>query len=127
MFEPVARLRARYHELSEQSRLFIDPQSPELRIAPLQSLWREHMLSASMVQNKLYDTGRFVLIAPAANSPVHRAAATYRRHLVEDGCVSFDSITLETVIGAIGAAGERQFAERLFERYADFSELDRFI
>lgn len=80
-----------------------------------------------MVQNKLYEAGRFVLVAPAANSPVHQAATAYRQHLRDEGCVSFEALSLEAVIAAIGSSGGTRIAQRLFDRYANFSELDRFI
>jgi hypothetical protein len=127
MYEPIARLRPRYDELSAECGLFLEPAAPTLRAAPLQSLWREHMLAAAMRQRGLYDAGRFVFIAPAANRPAQQAARFYQRHLAENPLVPFEIIDLETIITTLGAAGAPEIASRLFERYADFSELERFI
>ena len=126
--EAPARLRPRYDELSAASGLFIDPDHAELRAAPLQQLWRQHMLSAAMVQNGLYSAGRFMVVAPALNAHIWDAIAQYRSHLItDDPVVTFDAITLESVIAAIGKAGAKETASLLHERYCDFAPLDALI
>ncbi len=127
MYEPAARLRSRYDELSSTSGLYREPGNAALRAVPLQSLWREHMLAAAMVQNDLYKSGRFVLIAPAANSPVQRAAETYRKQLADNPPIPFEAIALEKIIAVIRSVGAKKLADRLYERYVDFAGLDRFI
>lgn len=127
MYEPIARLRPRYDEVSAGCGLYLDPAALTLRAAPLQSLWREHMLSAAMLQRGLYDAGRFVFVAPAANRPAQQAARFYQRHLAKNPTVLFEIIDLETLITTIGSAGAPEIASNLFDRYANFSELDQFI
>lgn len=90
MRENPARLRPRYDELSAASGLFKNPDDPELRAAPLQQLWRQHMLAAAMVKNGLYSGGRFIVVTPALNAHVWDAIAQFRNHLVEnDPVVTF--------------------------------------
>lgn len=45
-----------------------DPATAPSREAPLQSLWREHILASSMLTNRRYDRGQFVLVAPAGGT-----------------------------------------------------------
>ena len=128
MAEAPARLRPRYDELSRTSGLFKDPDHPDLRAAPLQQLWRQHMLAAAMVQNGLYSAGRFVVVAPALNNRVWSAVAQFRSHLVvDDPVVTFDALKLESVIVAIRKAGAKETAELLFERYVDMESLNALI
>jgi hypothetical protein len=128
MAETPARLRPRYDELSITSCLYKDPDHSELRTAPLQQLWRQHMLASAMVMNGLYSAGRFMVVAPAFNSRVWDAIARYRTHLIQDGAiVSFDAVTLENVVAAIRKAGAKETASLLHERYCDFSPLDALI
>lgn len=128
MHETPARLRPRYDELSTASGLFKDPDHPELRSAPLQQLWRQHMLSAAMVKNGLYCAGRFMVVAPALNAHVWDAVAHFRSHLIQDNpVVTFDAVTIENVVAAIRKAGAKDTASLLHERYCDFSSLDALI
>ena len=71
MTELPAKLRPRYDELSAVLRMFRDSAAPIMREAPLQQLWREHMLSRAMVKNDGYSQGRFVVIHPAQNATVN--------------------------------------------------------
>lgn len=128
MAESPARLRPRYDELSRASGLFKDPDHPDLRAAPLQQLWRQHMLAVAMVQNGLYSAGRFIVVAPAFNGRVWSAVAQFNSHLLaDDPVVTFDAVTLECVIGAIRKAGAKETASLLHERYCDFAPLDTLI
>ena len=128
MAEAPARLRPRYDELSRTSGLFKDPDHPDLRAAPLQQLWRQHMLAAAMVQNGLYTAGRFMVVAPALNTRVWDAVAQFNSHLItDDPVVTFDAVTLECVIMAIRKAGAKETASLLYERYCDFAPLDALI
>lgn len=125
--ETPARLRPRYDELSQASGLFIDPEHPALREAPLQQIWRQHLLSFTMIQNGCFSAGRFIMIAPALNRAAQDAIAQYRTHLSTRGIVSFDAISFEQLIEAIRRSGARDVAEQLHERYVDFTPVDALI
>ena len=127
MCEQPARLRPRYDELSALSDLFVDPNHPDLRAAPLQQLWRQHLLAFAMVHNGLYSAGRYVLIAPTLNRAVQEAVALYRTHLLPGGIVPFDVISFEQLIDAIRRSGGRDVAQLLHDRYVDFSDVDALI
>jgi hypothetical protein len=125
--EQPARLRPRYDELSALSGLFVDPEHPDLRAAPLQQIWRQHLLSFAMIHNGCFSTGRFILIAPALNRVAQEAIAQYRTHLSPGSIVPFDAISFEQMIEMIRRAGVKDIAAKLHERYLDFTPVDALI
>lgn len=119
--ERTATLRPRYDQVSQSSGLFIDPDAPALRRAPLQQLWREHMLAQSLVQTGLYDTGVFVQIAPKLNTDVQRTARLYQGQLAAaSDQIPFLNVTLEAAVDYLRSAGAAIEAQALHERYLDF-------
>jgi hypothetical protein len=127
MHEQPARLRPRYDELSKLSELFVDPNHPDLRAAPLQQMWRQHLLAFAMVKNGLYSAGRFIVIAPTLNRAVQEAIASYRSHLLPGGVIPFEAISFEQVVEAIRRSGAKKIATLLHERYLDFRPVDELI
>lgn len=129
MTEPPPPLRARYDELSSSTEMFKAHDAPALRSNPLQQLWREHILSRSMVTNGLYDEGRFVVIYPAQNNNCDAAVNAYRTHLVsnEPSASGFEAVTLESCLAALRAIGDQETAETLYGRYLDFDRVERAI
>ena len=128
MAETPARERARYDECSRSSGLFLDPDAPALRRAPLQQFWREHLLAQTLIDTGLYDAGAFILIAPKLNADVQRAAATYQTHLAPTAAndtrkAGFLNVTLEQAIDALRHAGAAEQAQALYDRYLDFGEV----
>ena len=127
LWEQPARLRSEYGELSRESELFIDADHPALRMAPLQQIWRQHLLAFSMVKNGLYSAGRLLVIAPTLNRSAQEALALYRTHLLPGGGIPFDVISYEQLIGAIKRSGAPEIASLLHERYLDFSPVDQLV
>jgi hypothetical protein len=128
MQEPPATMRPRYDELSRLSGLYKDPEHPALRLNPLQSLWREHMLSQAMLLNGLYSSGRFIVVAPRYNRQVQDAIALYRQHLaLAPTAADFDALSFDDLIGCMARAGASEIAQALHERYCDFTAVDSVI
>ena len=127
MYEQPARLRPRYDELSVISGQFVDPEHADLRAAPLQQIWRQHLLSFAMVHNGLYSAGRFILIVPTLNRAAQEAIAQYRTHLLPAGTIPFDAISFEQLIETIRRSGAKDIAAMLHERYLDFSPVDALV
>ena len=125
MREPMPELKPRHAEVSGVSGLFTDPAAAALRASPLQQLWREHLLAQSMIDNRLYDEGYVVVIAPALNYHVQDAAEAYQTHLrePEDGKVRFVNLTLEDVIEVIRLS-DPGHADALHHRYCNFWLVD---
>ena len=129
MTEPPAKLRPRYDELSAMLPVFRDSAAPALRDAPLQQLWREHMLSRAMVENGGYGQGRFVVIHPAQNAHCEFATRAYQRQLVSTDPTEtgFQSVTLEDCLSVLSTIGEDSTAAALHKRYLDFDQVDAAI
>ena len=126
MQEPVPAIRPRVEELIRTSELFIDPDGPALRQNPLQQCVREHVLAQAMLDQGLYQEGRFVVIAPALNHLVQNAVGAYRCQLNEPhpDRAGFASFTLEQCVAAVAHAGQPEYARALHRRYTDFMLVD---
>lgn len=128
MSEPEAEHRIRYDELANSSGLYRNPDAPALRKAPIQQLVREHLLAQAMVDAGLVDDAIFVLVAPELNLDVQRAAACYRTFLAhQPGKVSFLNVGLRRAIEAVRTAGAPEYADKLHDRYCDFTPVRRAV
>ena len=127
MNEPAMPILPRYDELSERSGLFKDPTHPALRKPPLQQLWREHLLSRTMIDKGLYRQGIFVIVHPAQNTQCVTAIGKYRQHLITPALPDFIAVTLEDCLATLTTLGETATAQALHARYLDFSQIDRAI
>jgi hypothetical protein len=127
---PAARMRDRYNEASKQVRLYRNPDSTVLRSAPIEQLWREHMLAQLTVDNGVTSRAVFMAIGPQLNRRVQAAFRVYEAELVdadqpEAYRVAFAPLTLETVIEVIAAAGASDLAQALWARYCDLDQVYR--
>lgn len=124
-FETCPRFSGRFDQIAPDSGLFVDPAEPRLRANPVQQLFRQHCLAATMRQADLTDQAVLVLVAPAHNHLVQSAAAAYAAHLRDpaQGTIPFISLTLEQIFAALAAAGRPEHARALHRRYTDFSRL----
>jgi hypothetical protein len=124
MTEPEAEHRPRYDEIAGSSGLYRNPDAPALHKAPIQQIFREHLLCQAMVDAGLVDDALFVLLAPELNTDVQRAAACYRTFLAHTpGSVAFMSLGLNRAIQAIREAGGIAYADRLHDRYGSFIDV----
>lgn len=122
---PVAQMRERYDEASEEVGLYRDPGSAVLRSVATEQLWREHMLASQIVIQKLTSRAVFMAIGPRLNRRVQAAFRIYEAELLggdqdNEDRVEFAPVTLEDFIQAISAAGGGELALALWERYCDF-------
>lgn len=127
---PAARMRDRYNEASKQVRLYDNPDSLILRAAPIEQIWREHMLSQLAVDNGITPRAVFLAIGPKLNRRVQGVFRVYQGELIDSdrqdaGRVPFVSRTLESVIETIAAAGATEHARALWDRYCDFDRVYR--
>ncbi len=124
--KPAPELHARYREIAHSSGLFMTPDARSLRTAPLQQLFRLHCLSQCLLDQDLGDVGVFLFVAPRHNTLAQGAALAFSRELAEPTVrhVSFRPLTLERLIEAIDAAGERELARQLYRRYCDWWLVD---
>jgi hypothetical protein len=115
--DPAASHRSRYDEIADQMRCFRPEGRAVLRRAPLQQLWRDHLLVGSTKQELAYAEGTFVLIYPAANTHCRAALQAYRRQLVDSS--SFDAWTLEEITAVLSQATPAEWVREFHSRYLD--------
>ncbi len=84
----------------------------ELRDAPLEQLWRDHLLVGSLTAHSSgrFDGGAFVVLHPEGNEAVVQAVTRYRQCLRDDQ--TFSVWTLERYLAVVrsngGAVGDRR-------------------
>lgn len=127
--EPAAAIGPRYDELAEASGLFKEPRNALLRLNPLEQLFREHLLLEATLLRGDYAEGYFVVVAPAENHLIQRAASLYASFLAKPGenKVAFINFELEQLFQAYGWAGQEILALDLHERYVDFRAVDEVV
>jgi len=91
--------------------------SSHLRKAPLEQLWRDHLLAGSIVLDGRagYERGTFAVVYPSTNVPVASAAASYRACLRRAD--DFKAITLETLLATLERHGSHDWPHGVAERY----------
>lgn len=126
MTEPAKVLNPRYEVLAPESGLFIDPMAVELRQAPLQQMFRQHVLAQAMIVRGDASEGRVVMLAPALNGEVRRALSDYEKHLnsAANNKAGYEAWTLEQFIQVLGTLGDGEYASRLHDRYLDWSRIE---
>lgn len=129
MNESAATMRPRYEAVAASSGLFKNPEHPALRCPPIQQLWREHMLSQTLLDNGLYECGMFLVIYPAKNEDCSSAVAAYRQHLREPDASNpaFAAMTLEECVQGLREIDEAELADALFARYLNFNRIEEAI
>lgn len=122
-------LNPRYAELSLVAALHHDPSANELTSRRLEQFYRQHLLAQAMLMRGDFSEGRFLVVAPALNSPLQAGISLYASKLVppSDAQVSFSSISLEEMINLLSQCGQRGYAKMLFERYVDWEKIDQVI
>ena len=80
-----------------------------------------------MLERGRYHDGRLIVIAPALNAECQAAIARYRSELISDDRAEtrFQTLTLEDLTTAVGAAGADAIAARVTERHLDFGPVHR--
>jgi hypothetical protein len=114
---PVARHRPRYEEVADAMGAFLPDDRSKLRQAPLEQLWRDHLLVGSLAldDDAGFDLGTFAIIYPSENAVVADAVERYRACLVDPGSVK--AWRLEDMVEAILAAGAGPWIGELRKRY----------
>ena len=87
------------------------------------------MLSHTMLDNGLYESGLLLVVHPAKNEDCSAAVASYKQHLQEPsgGNPAFAALTLEECVQGLREIGEAELADALFARYLDFGRIEAAI
>ena len=123
LMEPPSAHHERYDAVADKMQCFKSSKLPDLRRAPLQQLWRDHLLAGSMIAKPElgYSEGIFVLLYPAANHYCRAAVCEYRRCLLDSS--TFEAWTLEELVGVLSLVSPADWIEEFRHRYLDFSLL----
>ena len=116
-----AKHRPRYNEIAEAMGCFRSDALPRLKIAPLQQIWRDHLLAGITKKELGYAEGIFVFLYPSGNSHCEVAIAEYRDCLANTD--TFEAWTLETVVRALKEHIGAPWVDAFHERYLDFPAL----
>jgi len=105
----------RYREITARSGEFVDEWEAAVIGTDLQQIWLDHLLALAMLQHpsRQWSWVRFVLVYPAENPSLVRAAANYRRVL--RGSQTFEAWTIEELLAtplAVAPATRATFQER---------------
>lgn len=122
---PPATHRDRYDELAAQMGCFRPEALPALRAAPLQQLWRDHLLAGATHRVDGWDDGLFVVLAPRGNAACAAAVSAYQATLSDPS--GFAAWRLEEVLTQLIARTDAAWPRLLWERYCDFDALDAYM
>jgi hypothetical protein len=121
--DPASSHKSRYEQIAAQMGCFIPEAAPRLQKAPLQQIWRDHLLVGSLQRHtKDCDDALFVVLHPQDNKHVHDAVAGYRACLSDAS--SFDSWTLEKFVGTMKKHSDAGWIDAFSNRYLAFGKID---
>ncbi len=122
MGDPPAALRDRYEELAAESGWFRGERLPELRNKPLQQVWRDHLLAASLIRSGDFDRGWFVVLYPQINCVCGAIVDAYRTCLSDSS--TFAAWTMEQAVRALRDSDAGEWVDVLHDRYLNLSKLE---
>lgn len=121
--DSAAKLRPRYGEVADAMGCFASARRAQLEKAPLQQIWRDHLLAGSVLQSDLgFGRGCFAFLYPKGNLACGAAADDYRACLVDDA--TFAVWTMEGVVEDLREAGATSWLDAFHDRYLAFERAD---
>jgi hypothetical protein len=88
---------------------------PDLRMKPINQLWRDHMLAGSMLLADGWAEGMFVVLYPSENSHAAAAIQKYQACLADSS--TFATWTLESFASALETEDAGGLPGELKDRY----------
>lgn len=117
-----AEHRPRYDEVTAAMGCFKPELVAGLRRKPVEQIWRDHMLAGSMLlASSDWETGLYVFLYPEDNEPCRAAVQLYRDHLSDSG--TFDAVTLEQFVDAIGKETDARWVRDVRDRYLGWEKI----
>jgi hypothetical protein len=110
--------------------VFAKEKRPSLRQAPLQQIWRDHLLAGSLKyaggpDGSRFDEGFFAFVYPKDNVPCATAINAYRSCL--SSTESIVAWTLEDIVDCLKKHTQGAWPDAVTKRYLAFSALDRLL
>ena len=111
----LASHRERYDQVALGMGCFHPSRLADLRMKPINQLWRDHMLAGSLILADGWKEGMFVVLYPAENAHAAAAIRKYQACLADSS--TFGSWTLESFVSALEAEDAGSWADDLGRRY----------
>jgi hypothetical protein len=128
--DPAAKLRPRYDEIADAMGVFRPDKREVLHKAPLQQIWRDHLLAGSLVLARPehghgFDEGHFAFLYPRENERCVSAVGRYLGCLAEAS--TFHAWTLEDVVDRLRGHVRAGWVEQVHERYLAVETIDALL
>jgi hypothetical protein len=125
MKNPPTTHRDSYDGIAAFMNCFKDDAMHRLKNAPLQQIWRDHLLAGSILRQDKdkFDNGLFVFLYPKDNRHCDDAVKAYRNCL--SSFKTFESWTLENVAATIKGHTSKQWIDSFIDRYLNFDKLPK--
>jgi len=116
-----ANMRQRYFEIASKMRCFKGSALGRLQAEPLEQIWRDHLLTGSILQADDFDDGFFVFLYPKDNEHCCQAIRDYRNCLTDSK--TFEDWTIERVVSAIQKFSQDKWIDLFYDRYLNFEKI----
>lgn len=117
--------KTRYDAVADEMGVFLEEKRPHLRQAPLQQIWRDHLLTGSLRRREGFDDGFFAFAYPKENFRCESAIRTYRSCITSSESIM--AWTLEDIVACMKRRASGSWPDDVANRYLAFSELDRLL
>ena len=111
----------RYDQIADQMGCFKESNREDLKVQPLQQIWRDHLLAGIHRIADGFEEGFFVFLYPEKNTHCSSAVADYERCLTNTD--TFASWTIESVASAIKRCTSDAWIDRFIDRYLAFQKV----
>jgi hypothetical protein len=111
----------RYDQIADQMGCFKESNREDLKVQPLQQVWRDHLLAGIHRIADGFEEGFFVFLYPEKNTYCSSAVADYKRCLTNTD--TFASWTIESVVSAIKRCTDDPWIDRFIDRYLAFEKV----
>jgi len=115
MNDALAPHRERYDQVAMGMGCFHANHLPDLRMKPINQLWRDHMLAGSMLLADGWAEGMFVVLYPSENSHAAAAIQKYQACLADSS--TFATWTIESFVSALETEDAGGLPGELKDRY----------
>ena len=120
-----AAFKSRYDQVARAMACFAEEQLGSLRAAPLEQIWRDHVLAGAMLASGAWTCGSYVFLYPAANVHCASAATKYLDCLTSSS--TFEALTLERFVDVLERHTSAAWVRELRGRYLGWEKIDALL
>ena len=118
-------MKDRYFEVAKKMGCFKNDCLEMLQESPLEQIWRDHLLTGSILLANDFDDGFFVFLYPSGNNYCNQAIKDYSNCLSDSK--TFEAWVIEDVAKAIKENTQKQCIDALINRYLNFEKVESVI